>query len=87
MIPAKLIRYAALGALGVAPGVAACYALLLFAFRPTPTAGMPGSGGGIDTVSWLALAVAMLVPFALIAAWHVDFSRQLKASKNSCPGV
>jgi len=87
MIPAKLIKYAAFGALGVAPGAGALYALLLVAFRPTPTAGMPGSGGGIDAVSWLALAAALLVPFALIAAWHVDFSRQLKAGKNSCPGV
>ena len=56
MIPGKLFRYAALGALGVVPGTAALYALLLLAFR-------------------------------LIAAWHVDFSRQLKAGKNSCPGV
>ena len=83
----KVIRYAALGALGVAPGAITLYALLLVAFRPTPSGGMPGNGGGIDAVSWWALAAAMLVPFALIAAWHVEFSRQLKAGKNSCPGV
>ena len=87
MIPRKFLKYAALGALGVAPGAAALYALLLFAFRPTPTGGMPGSGGGFDSIGWWTLAAAMLVPFALLAAWHVDFSRQLKAGKNSCPGV
>lgn len=87
MIPEKFLKYAALGALGVAPGAIAAYAALVFAFRPTPTGGMPGSGGGIDAVSWLVLIAAMAVPIALVAAWHVDFGKQLKAGKNSCPGV
>lgn len=87
MIPKKFIKFAALGAMGVAPGAFTVYALLLFVFRPTPTGGMPGSGGGFDAVGWWTLAAAMLVPIALIAAWHVDFGKQLKAGKNSCPGV
>ena len=87
MIPEKFIKFAALGALGVAPGAFGLYALLVLVFRPTPTGGMPGSGGGIDMVSWYVLIPAMLVPIALIAAWHVDFGKQLKAGKNSCPGV
>jgi hypothetical protein len=87
MIPPKFLKYAALGALGVAPGAAALYALLVLAFRPTPTGGMPGSGGGIDAVSWFVLIVAMLVPLGLAAAWHVAFGRELQAGKNTCPGV
>ena len=86
MIPEKVLKLAALGALSVAPGAVAVYLALVLAFRPTPTGGMPGSGGGIDAVSWLVLAAAMLVPVAIIAAWHVDFGRQLRAGKNSCPG-
>jgi hypothetical protein len=42
MIPEKFMKYAALGALGVAPGALGLYALLVFAFRPTPSGGMPG---------------------------------------------
>lgn len=87
MIPRKFAKLAALGALGVAPGAAAIYALLLFAFHPTPTGGAPGSGAGIDWVCWLVLVPAMLVPLGLAAAWHVDFGRQLKAGRNRCPGV
>jgi hypothetical protein len=87
MIPEKFIRLAALGALAVAPGVAAIYFGLLFVFHPTPTGGMPGSGGGIDWVSWLILVPAFLVPLGLAGAWHVDFGKQLKEGKNSCPGV
>jgi len=87
MIPEKFMKYAALGAMGVAPGTFALYFVLLFLFYPTPTSGMPGNGGGFDTIGWLAVAAAMLVPVSLIAAWHVDFGRQLKAGRNSCPGV
>jgi len=87
MIPEKFVKLAALGALGVAPGAAAAYALLLFASHPTPTGGTPGSGGGIDWVSWIVLVPALLVPLGLLAAWHVDFGKQLKAGKNTCPGV
>ena len=86
MIPEKFLKFAALGALGVAPGAFAVYAALIFVFRPTPTGGMPGSGGGIDAVSWMVLIAAMAVPITLVAAWHVDFGKQLKAGKNSCPG-
>lgn len=87
MIPEKFMRLAALGALGVAPGVAAVYVALLFAFHPTPTGGAPGSGAGIDWPGWWLLVPAMLVPLGLLAAWHVDFGKQLKAGKNTCPGV
>ena len=87
MLPERFIKFAVLGAFGVAPGAFALYALTLLAFRPTPTAGMPGNGGGFDGAGWWALAAAMLVPVTLIAMWHVNFARQLKAGKNSCPGV
>jgi hypothetical protein len=75
---ASLARLAALGALGVAGGAAAVYALLVWAFSPTPQPGHPGSGGGIDRVSWYALVVAIMVPLGLAAAWHVHFARQLR---------
>lgn len=87
MIPDKFLKLAGLGALGVAPGALALYAVLLFLFHPTPTGGSPGNGGGIDAVNWWVLAAAMIVPLGLAAAWHVDFGKQLKAGKNSCPGV
>ncbi len=77
-LAARLVASAALGALGVAGGAFAVYAFLAWAFSPTPTPGHAGSGGGIDHVSWYALVVAMLVPIALAAAWHVQFARQLK---------
>ncbi|MDA1081006.1 MAG: hypothetical protein O2973_04880 [Gemmatimonadetes bacterium] len=86
MIPEKFLKLAALGALSVAPATVAVYAVLIFAFQPTPTGGIPGSGGGIDAVSWWVLIAAMFVPLSLVAAWHVDFGKQLKAGKNSCPG-
>ena len=87
MIPANYLKFAALGALGVAPGCVAIYALLVFVFQPTPTSGMPGSGGGIDAISWWVLIFAMFVPLGLAAAWHVSFGKQLKEGKNTCPGV
>ena len=87
MIPEKLLKFAAFGALGVAPGALGLYALLVFAFHPTVTGGAPGSGGGIDSVGWWVLIFAMIVPLGLAAAWHVDFGKQLKAGKGSCPGV
>lgn len=87
MIPEKYLKFAALGALGVAPGAFALYAALLFIFFPTPTSGMPGNGGGFDMTGWWTVAAAMFVPISLAAAWHVDFGKQLKAGKNSCPGV
>jgi hypothetical protein len=87
MIPEKYTKYAALGALGVAPGALGLYALLVFAFRPISSSAMPGSAGGIDSIGWWVLIFAMIVPLGLAAAWHVDFGKQLKAGKNSCPGV
>ena len=29
----------------------------------------------------------LFLPLFLAAWWHVDFSKQLKAGRNSCPGV
>lgn len=77
-LAANFTRFAALGALGVAGGAFGAYALLVWAFSPTPKPGMPGSGGGIDHVQWYALIVAMLVPIAILAAWHAQFAKQLK---------
>lgn len=87
MIPEKFVKFAALGALGVAPGAFAIYALSLLLFHPTPSGGAPGNGGGIDMVNWWVLAAAMFVPISLAAAWHVGFGTQLRAGKNTCPGV
>lgn len=83
----KVTKFAALGAIGVAPGALGLYAALLFLFRPTPTGGAPGSGGGFDAIGFMVVAAAMLVPLGLAAAWHVDFGKQLQKGKNSCPGV
>lgn len=83
----NFVRLAALGALGVAPGALGLWALLALVFRPTPTSGMPGSGGGIDAVSWAVVVIALIVPLGLAAAWHVNFGRQLQAGKNTCPGA
>ena len=48
---------------------------------------MPGNGGGIDATCWSVLLVALFLPLFLAAWWHVDFAKQLKAGRNSCPGV
>ena len=87
MIPDRLLKLAGTGAMGVSAGAFAAYVLLVLAFRPTPTSGMPGNGGGIDAVCWAIFAFAAFVPIFLLAWWHVDFGRQLKAGRNSCPGV
>lgn len=87
MIPQKYMKFAALGALGVAPGALGLYALMLFVFRPTPQGGAPGSGGGFDMIGWLVLVAALIVPLGLAAAWHVDFGKQLQRGKSTCPGV
>ena len=87
MIPEKLLKFAAFGALGVSGGAGALYVLLALVFRPTPTSGMPGNGGGIDATCWSVLLVALFLPLFLAAWWHVDFAKQLKAGRNSCPGV
>jgi hypothetical protein len=86
-IQQNFAKYAALGALGVAPGALGLYGLLVLVFRPTPTGGGPGSGGGIDPVGWWVLIFAMIVPLGLAAAWHVDFGKQLQKGSNRCPGV
>jgi hypothetical protein len=85
--PAKFTKFAALGALGVAPGAMGLYGLLLFVFRPTPTGGAPGNGGGFDPTGWFVVAAAMIVPLGLAALWHVDFGRQLQKGRTHCPGV
>lgn len=87
MIPERYLKLASVGALAVAPAAMAVYAALLFAILPTPSGGAPGSGGGIDWVNWLLLVAALIVPAGLAAAWHVSFSGDLKAGRNTCPGV
>jgi Na+(H+)/acetate symporter ActP len=66
----KFAKLASLGALGVAGGVAVAYAGLLLMFRPVAT-------GGMDHVGWRLVAVAILVPVAILAGMHVAFAKQL----------
>jgi hypothetical protein len=75
----KFQKMAAQGAMAMAGGIVALYALLLFLWRPTVTSGAPGATGGITPLLWALLAVAMAVPVAILAGAHVAFARDLKS--------
>ena len=68
----------ALGALGVAGGAIALYLVLIYFFSPTGSGGGPGARGGIDSVSWYVLIVAMGVPVTLLAGAHLALAKQLR---------
>ena len=75
----KFSKLASMGAAGVAAGTFALYLFLLaIPFRPTLTGGAFGATGGIDHVGWQVLAVAILVPVAILAGAHLAFAKQLK---------
>ena len=75
----KFEKLAAQGAMAMAGGIVALYALLLFLWRPTATSGAPGATGGITPLLWVLLAVAMAVPVSILAGAHVAFARDLKS--------
>ena len=61
---------ASLGAMGVAGGVVALFALLAWVSTPTP-------GGGIDGDHAMIAYIGVAIPLLAIAAVHVVYARQL----------
>lgn len=71
--PISVRRYAklaALGAIGVAGGVLALYALIAFGARHTPT-------GGIDTTNAVLTWISAAVPAAALIAAHLAYAKIL----------
>jgi hypothetical protein len=66
----KYAKFAALGAVGVAVGVFALYALIAFGSRHTPD-------GGIDATQATVAMIAAAVPAAAIIAAHVAYVKVL----------
>ncbi len=67
----KFSKMASMGAMAAAGGIAALYFALVVLFRKVP-------GGGIDTLGWQVLSLAMFVPAAILVGVHVALGRQLK---------
>ena len=83
----KYSKLASMGAAGVAVGVFALYLFLIaIPFRPTLTGGAMGATGGIDSIGWSVLAVAMLIPVGILAGAHLAFARQLKIGPRAMHG-
>jgi hypothetical protein len=74
----KFVKFAALGAAGVAGGTFLAYFALIVAFRPVST-------GGFDHVLWVLVSIAMLVPVAVLAGAHLAFAKQLKDGMSTMP--
>jgi hypothetical protein len=68
----KYGKLASLGALGVAGGCVALYALIAWGSTPTPT-------GGIDRVHAMIAYIGAAIPIGAILAVHVAYSRILAA--------
>jgi hypothetical protein len=66
----KFAKIAALGAVGVAIGVFALYALIAFGSRHTPD-------GGIDTTQAIVAMISAAVPAAAIIAAHLAYAKVL----------
>jgi hypothetical protein len=66
----KYAKLAALGAVGVALGAFALYALIAYGGRPTPT-------GGIDRTHAVLTWIAAFIPIAAIAAAHLAYAKIL----------
>jgi hypothetical protein len=66
----KLARLAALGAIGVAFGVIALAAFMMFGSRVTPT-------GGIDGTHAIVTVIGIAVPAAAVVAAHVVYAKIL----------
>lgn len=63
-------KLGALGAVGVALGLVAVYAVLVWVNRPGPTA-------GLDLTESIVAWISILVPVAAIIAIHLTFARIL----------
>ncbi len=74
----KFMKFAGLGAAGVAGGTFLAYLALVALFRPV-------SAGGIDHVLWYTVAIAMIVPVAVLAGAHLAFAKQLKDGSTPMP--
>ena len=74
----RFMKLAALGAAGVAGGTFVAYAALVLVFRPV-------ANGGFDHVLWQTVALAMIVPVAVLAGAHLAFAKQLKDGKSAMP--
>lgn len=75
---AKFLKFAALGAAVVAGGTLVAYLALVLVFRPV-------SGGGFDHVLWQTVAIAMIIPVAVLAGAHLAFAKQLKDGSTGMP--
>ena len=73
----QFAKLAAFGAVGVAGGSLFLYAALIWVFAPLAAGGLPARGG-IDSVSWFTVIVAMAVPVAILAGAHLALGRQLQ---------
>jgi hypothetical protein len=71
-MPPRIARLAGLGAFAACGGIAALYALFVFATRPDPTAGMDATS---RFIAWLSVAGVLL---ALLGV-HLLLGRQLLA--------
>jgi hypothetical protein len=74
----KFMKFAAMGAAGVAGGTFAAYLALVVIFRPV-------ANGGFDRVDWILVSVAMVVPVAVLAGAHLAFAKQLKDGTSAMP--
>ena len=72
----RLVKLAALGALGVAGGSMAAWLGFAWFTRPVPT-------GGMEPVAHFAMIAASFVVFAMVAAVHLWFGLQLKKGPTS----
>ncbi len=68
----KYGKLASLGAMGVAAGCVALYALIAWAATPSPT-------GGIDRVHAMIAYIGVAIPVGAILAVHVAYARILAA--------
>ena len=72
MLPPRIARLAAFGALAACAGMAALYLLIVFVTRPSRFAGLDGAE---RFLTWFAIAGVII---ALLGV-HVVFARQLMA--------
>jgi len=74
----KFQQYAGLGAACVACGTFVAYGALVVLFRPV-------GNGGFDHVLWYTVAIAMIVPVAVLAGAHLAFAKQLTGGSRAMP--
>ena len=74
----KVMKFAGLGAAGVAGGTFLAYLALVAVFRPVST-------GGFTDVLWLCVIAAMLIPVLVLAGAHLAFAKQLEDGSTPMP--